>query len=169
MIAPVQAFYPGPEVNETFFMLNIAMKFVLLINLQWLTTANSSLLNIAEHENFSANKYETANYWNNTNIRLPSKIELIFSLLSILLYACETWTWQNSRLWKLDLEAFSLYDRLCWNIGLVMPPPFSMGWGWGAYSITAVCMSVPYVTQMVSMGYLLKGLVYWIEILYTGI
>ena len=29
--------------------------------------------------------------------------------------------------------------------------------------------SVPYVTQMVSLRYLLKGLVYWIEILYTGI
>ena len=24
---------------------------------------NSSLLNIAEHENFSANKYENANFW----------------------------------------------------------------------------------------------------------
>ena len=38
------------------------MKFVLLINLRLLTTANSFLLNIAEHENFSANKYENANY-----------------------------------------------------------------------------------------------------------
>ena len=46
----------------------------------------------------------------------------------------------------------------------------------GAYSITAVRMyvrpsvpSVPYVTLSVSVRYLLKGLVYWIEILYTGI
>ena len=39
------------------------MKFVLLINLKLLTTANSFLLNIAEHENFSANKYENANYF----------------------------------------------------------------------------------------------------------
>ena len=38
------------------------MKFVLLINLKSLTTANSFLLNIVEHENFSANKYENANY-----------------------------------------------------------------------------------------------------------
>ena len=59
---------------------------------------------------------------------------------------------------------------------------FSMGER-GAYSITAVrtyvhpsirpvCPSVPfvqYVTLLVSMRYLLKGLVYWIEILYTGI
>ena len=43
------------------------MQFVLLINLRLLlqitkiTTKNSSLLNIAEHENFSANKYENAN------------------------------------------------------------------------------------------------------------
>ena len=37
-------------------------KFVLLLNLKLLTIANSFLLNIAEHENFSANKYENANY-----------------------------------------------------------------------------------------------------------
>ena len=35
------------------------MKFVLLINLKLLTIANSFLLNIAEHENFSVDKYET--------------------------------------------------------------------------------------------------------------
>ena len=40
----------------------LSMKFVLLINLKLLTTANSFLLNIAEHETFSANKYENANY-----------------------------------------------------------------------------------------------------------
>ena len=39
------------------------MKFVLLINLKLHTTANSFLLNIAERENFSANKYENANYF----------------------------------------------------------------------------------------------------------
>ena len=42
----------------------------------------------------------------------------------------------------------------------------------GAYSITAVCTyvhPVPYVTQMVSVQYLLKRLVYLIQILYTGI
>ena len=37
------------------------MNFVLLINLKLLTTANSLLLNIAEHDIFSANKYENAN------------------------------------------------------------------------------------------------------------
>ena len=37
------------------------MKFVLLINLISLTIAKTFLLNIAEHENFSANKYEKAN------------------------------------------------------------------------------------------------------------
>ena len=40
----------------------LSMKFVLLINLKLPTTANSFLLNIAEHENFSPNKYENANY-----------------------------------------------------------------------------------------------------------
>ena len=37
------------------------MKFVLLINLELLTIANSFVLTIAEHENFSANEYENAN------------------------------------------------------------------------------------------------------------
>ena len=57
-----------------------------------------------------------------------------------------------------------------------MPLPFIMGGGGGgAYSITLVCMSVrpvcpvPYVRKMVSGGYLLKTLVYWIHISYTGI
>ena len=36
----------------------LSMKFVLLINLKLLSIAKSSLLNIAEHEKFSANKYE---------------------------------------------------------------------------------------------------------------
>ena len=36
----------------------LSMNFVLLINLKILTIANLFLLNIAEHENFSANKYE---------------------------------------------------------------------------------------------------------------
>ena len=39
----------------------LSMKFVLLINIKLLTIANSFLLNIAEHELFSANKYENAN------------------------------------------------------------------------------------------------------------
>ena len=36
------------------------MKFFILINLKQLTIANSFLLNIAERENFSANKYKNA-------------------------------------------------------------------------------------------------------------
>ena len=39
----------------------LSMKLVLLINLKLLTMANSFLLNIAEHEIYSANKYENAN------------------------------------------------------------------------------------------------------------
>ena len=53
----------GPEIIKRFSCsTQLSMKFVLLINLTWLTFANSSLLNIAEHESFSANKYENANY-----------------------------------------------------------------------------------------------------------
>ena len=65
------------------------------------------------------------------------------------------------------------------NISFYAPTIFIGGGGgggggggvWCAYSITAVrpLPSVLYVTQIVSVRYLLKGLVYWIEILYTGI
>ena len=55
-----------------------------------------------------------------------------------------------------------------------MPAPFSRGGGGvGANSITAVRTyvrpSIRYVTLLVSVGYLLKGLVYWIETFYIGI
>ena len=40
----------------------LSMKFFMLINLRLVKIANSFLINIAEHENFSANKYENAIY-----------------------------------------------------------------------------------------------------------
>ena len=54
-----------------------------------------------------------------------------------------------------------------------MPPPFSVG----GHIVSPLSVrtyvpsrpSVPYVTVLVSVQYLLKRLVYWIEILYTGI
>ena len=53
----------GPEVIKLFSCsTELSMKFVLLINLRLLTIANSFLLNLSEHENFSANKYENANF-----------------------------------------------------------------------------------------------------------
>ena len=53
----------GPEVIKLFSCsTELSMKFFMLINLKLLTIVNSFLLNIAEHENFSANKYENANY-----------------------------------------------------------------------------------------------------------
>ena len=53
----------GPEVIKLFsYSTQLSMKFVLLLNVQLLTIANSFLLNIVEHVNFSANKYENANY-----------------------------------------------------------------------------------------------------------
>ena len=53
--------WPGPEVIKLFSCsAQLCMKSVLLINLKLLTTANSSMRNIAEHEIFSANKYENA-------------------------------------------------------------------------------------------------------------
>ena len=40
----------------------LSIEFLLLINLKLLTIANSFLLNIAEHENFSANKLLAFSY-----------------------------------------------------------------------------------------------------------
>ena len=53
----------------------------------------------------------------------------------------------------------------------VYPPAIFNGVGGHLVSqlYMSVRTSVPYVTQMVSVRYLLKRLVYWIEILYTGI
>ena len=50
------------------------MKFILLMNLKLLTIANSFLLSIAEHENFSANQYENANN-NLINMKMPTIVE----------------------------------------------------------------------------------------------
>ena len=48
---------------KIFFNLNSAEhEIFMIINLKLLTIAISYLLNLAEHENFSANKYENANY-----------------------------------------------------------------------------------------------------------
>ena len=48
----------GPEAIKLFSCsIQFSMKFILLINLKLLTTAKSCLLNITEHENFSAD------YW----------------------------------------------------------------------------------------------------------
>ena len=53
----------GPEIIKLFSCsTQLSMKFFMLINLRLVTIANSFLLNIAEHENFSANKYESANF-----------------------------------------------------------------------------------------------------------
>ena len=54
----------GPKVIKLFSCsTQLSKKFFLLINLKLLTIANSFLINIAEHEIFSANKHENANYY----------------------------------------------------------------------------------------------------------
>ena len=55
----------------------------------------------------------------------------------------------------------------------VLPPPFSMVGHVVSplsvrMSVPTILLSISYVTQIVSVGYLLNRLVYWIEILYTG-
>ena len=56
------------------------MEFVMLINLKLLANANSFLLKIAEHENFSANKYENANYCKYWTWRLVGAWRYVFGL-----------------------------------------------------------------------------------------
>ena len=52
----------GPKVIKLFSCsAQLSIKFVILINLKLLTILNFFMLNIAEHENFSANKYENTN------------------------------------------------------------------------------------------------------------
>ena len=53
----------GPEVIKHFSCsTQLSMKFFMLINFRLVKIVNSSVLKIAEHENFSANKYENANF-----------------------------------------------------------------------------------------------------------
>ena len=53
---------PGPEVIKLFSCsTQLSMIFFLVINLKVLTIAMFVLLNIAEHEQFSSDKYENAN------------------------------------------------------------------------------------------------------------
>ena len=52
----------APRLKKKSCSAQAGMKFVMLINLELLKIVNSFLLNIAEHENFSANIYENANY-----------------------------------------------------------------------------------------------------------
>ena len=53
----------GPEVIKHFtYSTQLSMKLILLINLKVLTLANSFLLNLSDHENLSANKYENAKF-----------------------------------------------------------------------------------------------------------
>ena len=51
----------GPKITIVFMFNSDEHEMFMLINLKFLTMPNSFLLNIAEHENFSANKYENAN------------------------------------------------------------------------------------------------------------
>ena len=60
---PLHSTTSGPALIKLFSCsTQPSMKFALLINLKILTIANSFLLIVAGHENFSANKYENDNY-----------------------------------------------------------------------------------------------------------
>ena len=72
--------HPGPEVIKFLSCsIQLSMKFVLQINLKLLTTVNSFLLNIAEHEKFSANICKNANYCWDFHIYLQRKFHVQLS------------------------------------------------------------------------------------------
>ena len=48
----------------------LSMKFVLLISHKLLTIQNSFLLNMAEHEDFSANNYEMPTIFNSAELSM---------------------------------------------------------------------------------------------------
>ena len=85
----------GPEVIKLFSCSpQLRLKFVLLINLKLLTIANSVLLNTAEHENFSANKYENANYCWHFHIYWQRKFHAqFFNLRVIPFLICLYYSW----------------------------------------------------------------------------
>ena len=62
--ANAQTAQSGPEVIKLFSCsTQLSMKFFVVRNFKLLTMLNYFLLNIAEREIVSANKYENANYW----------------------------------------------------------------------------------------------------------
>ena len=70
----------------------------------------------------------------------------------------------------LQVSTSSLSQQL--QIKFFMPPPFSMEgvvWWYLQYHHCLYVSSVSIYMKMVSVQYLLKRLVYWIHILYTGI
>ena len=67
----------GPGLNDIDLFscsTQLSMKFVLLINPKLLIIASFFLLNIAEHENFSAYRYADANYCWHCHIYLQRKV-----------------------------------------------------------------------------------------------
>ena len=97
------------------------MKFVLLINLKLQTITNSFSLNIAEHEIFSANKYENANNSLHFHIYLQRKF-----------HAQLSWAWEN------------FYNLRAWSF-------FCQIWGWfGGGCLWRRCR-VSYITRGVQL------------------
>ena len=67
----------GPKVIKLFSCsTQLSMTFFMLINLKLLTMPSSFLLNIAEHENFSANKYEIVGIFIFINRKFSCSAEL---------------------------------------------------------------------------------------------
>ena len=88
------------------------MKFVLLINLKLLTMSNSSSLNSAEHENFSANKYENANYFLAFSYLLEKiSCSVDLSAKQVLLSRCQT-AWKRA----LSGSSFLCHDPVMYPV-----------------------------------------------------
>ena len=76
--------FSSPKVIKLFpCSTQLSMKFVLVINLKLQLIANSFLLNIAEHENYSADEYENANYCWHFHIHKQRKIHFLLSMKNV--------------------------------------------------------------------------------------
>ena len=61
LFVDINVMYSPEIINFFSWSTELSMKFVLLINLKFLTVAHSFFLNITQHENIFADKYENAN------------------------------------------------------------------------------------------------------------
>ena len=88
----------GPVVIKHFSCsTQLSTKFSLLINFKLLTIANSVLLNIAEYEYFSTDKYETVNYYWHLHIYQQRKFPMGYKLFAFRLKAFSGGDWRAGK------------------------------------------------------------------------
>ena len=89
------------------------MKFVLLINLKLLISANSFLLNIAEHGNSSANKYDKSRLLSALSYLLAEKISCSAEI-------CMKKRFHNTGTWPRGYNTVSCATQLSMKVSLLI-------------------------------------------------